>query len=311
MSRQTKRAGDREGFVSEAALCETLAAAVRANGWRWYPETSKWDAIIVLPDDTQIGVQAKLRGNVDVLAQALPELGQRGWPPRVLRASEVPGPDKRVVLVPDADGAFRALANHLRLGVLRGRVLRGDEGEWFGYDGTIGASTLRAGEYLARVVEDAPRWEHSQREWLPPFEPERAAGVPSPSAISPWRITAAKLCAEIRAGLEPTAKELEARGMSVSRWRTWLDPIEGTKPRRYKLRNGTYLPDTAWSDVARGLGLAAPPRPHHYDAETGRFGDPEPTWDAAWLADEAERRLRIDAYNEQVALAARTRRGAA
>lgn len=157
MSRQTKRAGDREGFVSEAALCETLAAAVRANGWRWYPETSKWDAIIVLPDDTQIGVQAKLRGNVDVLAQALPELGKRGWPPRVLSASEVPGPDKRVVLVPDADGVFRSLATHLRLGVLRGRVLRGDEGEWFGCDGTIGASTLRAGEYLVRVVEDAPR----------------------------------------------------------------------------------------------------------------------------------------------------------
>lgn len=274
------RVGIKEAFVSEAALCDVLAAAVRANGWRWYPETSGWDALIVLPDGVQVGVEAKRIPNVKVLVQALPDLTPRGWPARKVLASEQPGPDVRAVLVPDCDAVFRSLAEHLGLLVLRGSVLRGDVKVWFNYDGTRGSGTFGGETYLARVVEDAPRFPHSRREWVPPFEPEGSAGVPSPSSVTPWRISAAKLCAEIRAGLTPTAKELEARGMSVSRWRTWLDPVEGTRPRRYVLRDGTYLPDTDFPEVARGLGLPDPPSRYRWPATHHT----EPTWSESYRA---------------------------
>lgn len=267
--RRSRTVGYNESFVSERALCEALEAAVRANGWAWYPETSGWDAIAVLPDGTQVGVQAKLRANVEVLCQAIPER-ETGDP--ALR----PGVDVRAVLVTNADSSFRRVAAELRLAVLRGVVVRGDVKEWFGFDGVRGAECVDTGAYVRRVVDDAPRHQFSQRGWLPPFEPNVAAGVPSPRQVTPWRIAAAKMCAQIRAGLEPTAADLAAAGMNVSRWRTWLDPVDGTKPRRYRLRRNTYLPDTNWPDVSLKLGL--PPPPSLY-GRTGRFdAEPEPTW---------------------------------
>lgn len=277
MGARARAAGIDEAFVSEAALCDALAAAVRAAGWRWYPETSGWDAIAVLPDETQVGVQAKLRANVDVLAQCIPDPAARTHPR--LR----PGVDVRAVLVPDAEPAFRRLATALRVVVLRGRVVRGDDSEWYGYDGVRQAETVSGASYLARVVADAPRHEYSQREWLPPFEPDLPAGVPSPRSVTPWRLAAARLCAEIRAGLTPTAKDLAERGMALSRWRTWLDPIEGTRPRRYTLRKGTYLPDTEWPEVSKGLGLPAPPSRRDRWLSPGNASESqiEPTWERA------------------------------
>lgn len=287
MTRHRQSVGVREAFVSERALCNVLAAAVRACGWRWYPETSGWDALIVLPDETQVGVQAKQAPNVKVLAQALPNLTARGWPVRQKPSpADVPGPDVRAVLVPDCDGVFRGLADHLGLLVLRGGVLRGDGRESFWYDRAwpdMGAAHLEGAQYLERVVARAPRFPHSRREWVPPFEPNVPAGVPSPSGVTPWRVSAAKLCAEIRAGLTPTAKQLEERGMSLSRWRAWLDPVEGTKPRRYALRDGTYLPDVSFPDVALGLGLPPPPDRYHWNGAR-RETQHEPTWSAAYVA---------------------------
>ena len=70
--------------------------------------------------------------------------------------------------------------------------------------------------------------------------------------------------------------------MSLSTWRRWLDPVEGTRPRQYRLRDGTYLPDTEFPEVPIGLGLPKPPRLRYPTVE------PELTWNAT----EAARRQR-------------------
>lgn len=227
-----------EPFASEAALCEVLREAVRKVGWTFYPETGGWDALLVLEDETQVGVQAKLRANVDVLAQA------------IVPARRV-GPDVHVVLVPSCSRAFRDVALELGIGVLVGDVFRGER-------------PRSAGDpsYLERVVSKAPRTTHLPgRCWLPPFVPDGPAGVPAPRAVSAWRVAAAKLCAEIRTGFEPTNEEIRTRGLSPSTWYQWLDPIPETRPRRYRLRPTTSLPDVAFPEVSRGLGLPEPTRP--------------------------------------------------
>lgn len=259
----------RQSFSSESALCEVLRTVTKELGWLAYPETSGWDLILVRPlDGLQVGVQAKLRANLDVLHQALP--------PRPMKM----GPDIRAVLVPEATerGAFAEIAERLQLAVLDGGILRGDLSRWYGYDGVHVAETVQGARYLERTIEHAPVHVVSKRCWLPPYVPDTPAGVPSPVSVSPWRVSAAKFCAEIRTGLKPTKKEIEERGMSFSTWRQWLDPIEGTRPRQYQLRSGTYLPDTEWPDVPRGMGLPIPPNLWKWDSSGLR--EAEPTWGA-------------------------------
>lgn len=232
------KAAKTEPFASEAALCELLREVATSMGWVFYPETGGWDAILVLPDETQIGIQAKLRANVDVLAQALIPLRRVG-------------PDVHAVLVPTCSIAFRDVADGLGVLVIDGSSLRATSRmiEWAG-----------AG-YLEAVVRRAPRSVHLPgRCWLPPFVPTGPAGVPAPRSVSPWRVAAAKLCAAIREGLEPTNAEIAAYGMSASTWKRWLDPVPGTKPRRYALRPGVTLPDVAFPEVSLGLALPMPVR---------------------------------------------------
>lgn len=206
-------------------------------GWTFYPEAGGWDALLVLPDETQVGIQAKLRANVDVLAQAL------------VPARRV-GPDVHAVLVPTCSRAFLDVAEALNVLVIVGDNLRAVP-HW------------DPAKELEREVTRAPRTTHLRgRCWLPPFVPDLPAGVPAPRTVSPWRVAAAQLCAEIRTGLEPTNAELAMRGMTMSTWRRWLDPIPGSRPRRYTLRPGATLPDVAFPEVSRGLGLPEPVRRH-------------------------------------------------
>lgn len=220
-----------EPFASEAALCEVLRLVVHGLGWTFYPEQGGWDALLVLPDETQVGIQAKLRANVDVLAQSIVPLRSVG-------------PDIHAVLVPTCSIAFSDVAKELDVLVLNGSHLRE-----FGENHLIGAITR------------APRRTHLPgRCWLPPYVPTNPAGVPAPRSVGPWRIAAAKLCAELRQGLQPTNAYIRELGMSPATWMRWLDPVPGTKPRRYKLSAGVTLPDVAFPEVSVGLNLPAPTR---------------------------------------------------
>lgn len=231
-------------FASEAELCAVLRSAAEAAGWAFYPETGGWDAILVLEDETQVGVQAKLRANVDVLAQAI-------VPPRLA------GPDIHAVLVPSCSRAFQDVAHELGFIVLIGdRLRRKPDPDIRGVGAYVGE------RYLEHSVRKAPRAIHLPgRCWLPPFVPNSPAGVPSPRSVTPWRVAAAKLCAELRKGYEPTNAELRERGLAPSTWvRRWIEPVAGTRPRRYRLIPGVTLPDVAFPDISRQLGLPEPTR---------------------------------------------------
>lgn len=59
-------------FPTEAALCAAFIAAIDKRAWTPYAETAGWDILLVRKvDGFQIGVQAKLVFNLDVVNQAI------------------------------------------------------------------------------------------------------------------------------------------------------------------------------------------------------------------------------------------------
>jgi len=248
----------RASFDSERAVCDLLRVVARDLSWTAYPEQGGWDVLLVLPDGTQVGVQAKLRANLEVLAQC------------VVRPRS-PAPDVRAVLVPvDVSDAFHVVARELDVALLDAERL--DGGPW---SDDAGARAVRMGltvgpGYLAEAVSEAPRRvPTSGRVWTPPFVPDVPAGVPSPRTVSPWRVSAARFCAELRAGLEVTRRDIAARGMNPSTWMRWLDRVPGSSPARYVARRphawrGVHddsLPDRKFPQVAVGFGLPDPCAP--------------------------------------------------
>lgn len=226
-------------YPSEAAMCEVLAAEARAAGWLVYPETGNWDMLLVRPGDgTQVGVQAKLRANVEVLDQALVPARQKG-------------PNVHAVLVPSCSGAFRNVALELKLLVL----------EAFHFDAGKLSPGLKAryGLSLDELVKKAPRHTHLKGPcWVPPFVPEGPCGVPGPRQVTKWKVGAAQLCARLRAAGHVTSGDFRELGLALSTWTRrggWLERVPGSAPALYRVREGARLPDEDFQDVVAGLGL--------------------------------------------------------
>ena len=170
-------------FRTEAELCARFTEAALEHGWTVYPEQAEWDLLLVR-SGIQVGVQAKLRGNIDVLAQAVPEKPGIGGSPHY-----------RSVLVPDLSTTgrprFYRVARSLRVLVFEHRKQVIKPFQWVDYDSH--AVRVLSRWPLRRVLNLRHyRW-GGTRVWVPPFVPEIEAGVPSPQAVGPWQIAACEL----------------------------------------------------------------------------------------------------------------------
>lgn len=195
----------RPAFTSEAHLCAAFIESLPL-GWIPYPETAGWDVLVVVPGGDQIGIQAKLRANIAVLAQALPA--------RPERVGSTRGPLFRAVLVPYADAAFSSVAVAAGIGVLH--ALR---------DGRFPHAIQQWGwPTLAETIASWRLWEHRGPCELPPVVPTGPAGVPSPSPLTPWRVGALRICTILRARGYVTRTDFAAAGNNASTWvaRGWL-----------------------------------------------------------------------------------------
>ena len=252
---------DKEDKFSEADLCREFRGYLEELGFVVHPEVATWDLVGLPPADTsgkeqlinpssrkdyrfgdQIGIQAKLLANVDVLHQA------------VLPRS---GPAFRMVLVRRATTEFLELAGHLGLCVavreLRRRVY-GKNTDWF------------APESGFHVYGSMRRFDVKKQLDLPPIVTDLVAGSQSPQQLTPWRVGALRLCRLLRTKGYLTSADFKAAKVDMRRWKNyWL--VESTEmPERIftvdgwktiakwvMIPRGPALPDVGWEKISQQL----------------------------------------------------------
>jgi hypothetical protein len=208
-------------FKSEADLCAAFIAwATKQEGVKCYAEWAGWDILVVYRDGFQLGIQAKLRLNAEVIGQASPHPYEA--------ECESAGPDFRGVLVPEMN-PLGGLA--LRLGLVVFHP--------YGYDayhrvsrparftpGILDYADGRPAQWSgnARWVDWNPRTRHA----VPETETGSIAGSPCPVTLTHWKLGALAVLAEIAVKGPITAKRIKALGVHPGRWTTnrWLEPAE-------------------------------------------------------------------------------------
>lgn len=218
-------------FAAEADLCAAfIAAATRGGEWMAYPETAGFDIVLVRrADGVQIGVEAKLRLNAHVVAQAY----------RGLDASRhAEGPDYRAAVIPmgaKVEGVG-TLADAIGITVIE--VSR--DGVYGRHHGGGFLPALPTGQH---PFDDRGwhQWCPTRRLALPAFVPDVAAGASSPVQLTDWKIRALRLVAllEVRGFIHRS--DFVALELSAQRWTDkWTGWLEST-PQGYVA--GGRMPD--------------------------------------------------------------------
>lgn len=195
-------------FATEADLCAAFIAWVRRSAgkfnfgvktpvWIPYPETAGWDILLVGADGTQIGIQAKLRFNLKVLDQTIPDV----W-----SAWNDEGPDYRAILVPSGDSSAENIC------------------------GAMGVTLFCARSHWERgVVEFTPLldmdtwrgwhfWNPVRRHQLPQFVPDVVAGASGPVQLTKWKIAALRIAARLELHGFVTRWDFKQIGIDIRRW---------------------------------------------------------------------------------------------
>lgn len=234
-------------FPSEAALCDCFIESIRTiGGWTVYPETAGFD-ILAVYDKTghQLGVEAKLQLNAKVADQILPD----HW--MGYCDDGVQGPDFRAVIVPGITDASEGIAK--MLGILGVQVWTPERDQaWM--DGSLKATfsflrsfgrnnyrgvdgKMRGNDRRAYDVSDGPlmRWDTCWHDWnparrceLPEIVPTVRAGVPAPIQLTPWKIGALRVLADLEVRGYVTANSVRDRGVDARRFCAsdgWLESL--------------------------------------------------------------------------------------
>lgn len=229
--------------MKETELCDLFIGAAESYGWTSYPETSGWD-ILLVRGEVQIGVQAKTRANVKVIAQCLPPVAWFGrrLEPSVRRKIVKRGPTYRAILVPGST------AHHTKKDLCE--VCQA-LGIWVFADDKFGWRLIQEG----CIRQEDYNWEPDEPEWLPDVIPQVAAGSKSPIQLTKWKQSALRLFALATVRGYVTSRDAKELGLNmgafVDRWQdTWLERA-GTEGRAYKyallpkhvLKKATTRPD--------------------------------------------------------------------
>lgn len=203
-------------YETEAALCADFIAWVKRESgkfrhgektpvWTSYAETKGWDILLVADDGTQIGVQAKLRFNLKVLEQTIPDCWD-SW--------SQSGPDYRAVLVPD--NGYARLCNAL------GLILFYPRDGWRSDEMDFGPGLVP--EYWNGGWH---HWWPAKRHTLPEYVPDVIAGASGPVQLTKWKVSALRLVAALETRGYITRADFAALRIDPRRWvgpHGWLIP---------------------------------------------------------------------------------------
>lgn len=181
--------------MTEADLCQQLIAAASSEAWAAYPEQGGWDILLVRAG-VQVGVQAKLVGNIHMLLQASDDnprdLGRAGPHYRAVLVGRWPGRTPRARQ--EHKSELIALAMRLRL-----LVLQPPDPDWryAGGDSWLSCGHPHSNMYRFHRFNCIDwrwyRWPTRKPVWVPPFVPDLPAGVPNPRSVSAYQIACIRL----------------------------------------------------------------------------------------------------------------------
>lgn len=198
-------------FKAEADLCSAFIAWAKASGARCYAEWAGWDILLVLPSGHQIGIQAKLRLNDAVICQAYPRIEN----------VDLPGPDFRAVLVPDSTPERGFIAHALGLLVFEPKFEYPKDIHW-------GQKTEFRGDFHPSLDMDQrwPGWSVASRHELPATDTDSVAGSPCPVTLTPWKLSALAVIAELEVVGQIETRVMRSFGIAPSRWTQgrWIKP---------------------------------------------------------------------------------------
>lgn len=205
-------------FSKEVDLCAAFISAIERRKLQWtvYAETGGWDILLVRKDDGfQIGVEAKLKLNAEVVGQTLEE---RAW------YVDGPGPDCRAILVPpEQSNWYGAIAAYIGITVIR--LDRPDR------NGRFAFSPRLPDEADHYSVESWHEWAPAKRIKLPEYIPDVAAGAPSPVQLTQWKIGALRLTALLEKNGFLTRDDFKTCKVDHRRWISkqtgWLKVKDG------------------------------------------------------------------------------------
>lgn len=259
----------KSAFPTEAALCDCFIDSLRkVGGWTVYPETAGFDILAKYETGHQLGVEAKLALNAKVADQILPD-DYMGY-----GAEGVAGPDFRAVIVPCITEANAGIAKMLRiLGVLVWTPDR-DYGrhEGWSFERALNKHCTFKADRRQYDSADGPLldWDMAWHDWNPPARcdlpeivPQVRAGVPSPLRLTPWKIGALKVLAQLELDGFVTAKSVRDCGVDARRFCAsdgWLEPLGDGRWARGKLPSFDQQHPEAYAEVlvaARDKRMAA------------------------------------------------------
>jgi len=214
-------------FESEAALCARFTSLI-GEAWIAYNETAGWDILLVRKvDGFQIGIQAKMAMNLDVINQAL---GNSYF--------DRNGPDCRAVLVPAYVGLqkLERICEYLGLTILRC---------WPEGHGDLKFRYSGAFDPVLPAIDDTGIWSEAWHERapyrrcrLPDFVPDVIAGSKAPVQLTDWKVRALKIAVILELRGHVTRADFKALNIDVRRWiaQEWLRVEDG------KLFEGRQMP---------------------------------------------------------------------
>jgi hypothetical protein len=193
-------------YTTEADLCAAFIAWSARHGWTAYAEIAGWDLVLVRPSGVQIGVQAKLRFNLKVMAQALDDI----------RFARHEGPDYRAILVGALTDGAQTICEHIGLALFAPYyVYRKEDGpEFSGDTEIIDTSKSHFRRYNRAWLDCNP----AKRIELPDYVPDVAAGASSPLQLTPWKIGALRLLALLDIRGYVTRADFREHGINPTRW---------------------------------------------------------------------------------------------
>lgn len=246
-------------FESEAAMCDCFIAAL-PKGWTAYPETAGFDILLAHTSGIQVGIEAKLTLNAEVIHQAVGYTGH--W--HELEAK----PDFKAILVPyGRDGALASLCSYLQITVLTIRPARPND--W---------GDRRYKDHVAEFRPDLPIESRNywgvENHWydqapakrcrLPDYVPDVGAGKSAPLKLTDWKIRAIKLSIMLERRGCLTRHDFKHLDISSSRWTQgghWLAPGQA----KGQWIRGPYFPDfraqhpTNYTQIEADYDKWAPP----------------------------------------------------